>query len=121
VSADFGDTGPSDFRLIAVGRLARNPEMLTNGELTYTRFCLVGGPCPPASWEGPARGGVTSIWFVAFNPLAELIADGARKGDIVLVGARVSPDVNDYRRETTQSGLRFTVHHFEVTATSHRD
>jgi hypothetical protein len=83
ISGDVGNTRAElvgGFRLIGVGRLASNTEIVTSCEVTYTRSCLVGSPHSPARWEGPPEGGVANIWFIAFSPLAELITNGARKG-----------------------------------------
>ena len=66
----------NSFTLTAVGNLARDPELAAKNDTSYTRFCLVGEI-------------VTSLWFVAFGPLGEAIARNARKGDQLIVEARV--------------------------------
>jgi single-strand DNA-binding protein len=79
----------NSFTLTAVGNLARNPEHVAKGEMTYTRFCLVGSDYAGKDEEGASREVVTSLWFVAFGPLGEAIARHSRKGDQLFVEARV--------------------------------
>jgi single-strand DNA-binding protein len=79
----------NSFTLTAVGNLARNPEHVAKGEMTYTRFCLVGSDYAGKDEEGTSREVVTSLWFVAFGPLGEAIARHSRKGDQLFVEARV--------------------------------
>jgi single-strand DNA-binding protein len=82
----------NSFTLTAVGNLARNPEHVAKGEMTYTRFCLVGNDYAGKDEEGASREVVTSLWFVAFGPLGEAIARHSRKGDQLFVEARVRAD-----------------------------
>lgn len=77
------------FTLIAVGNLARNPELVAKGDTLYTRFCLVGNDYAGRDEEGAAREVVTSLWFVAFGVLGESLAKNGRKGDQLVVKARV--------------------------------
>ena len=79
----------NSFKLIAIGNLARNPELVAKSETLYTRFCLVGNDYAGTDEEGAAREVVTSLWFVAFGALGEAIAKNARKGDQLIVEARV--------------------------------
>jgi single-strand DNA-binding protein len=79
----------NSFQLTAVGNLARNPELVTKGETAYTRFCLVGNDYAGKDEEGAVREIVTSLWFVGFGPLGEAIAKNARKGDQLIVEARI--------------------------------
>jgi single-strand DNA-binding protein len=79
----------NSFTLTAVGNLARNPEFLEKGDTPYTRFCLVGNDYAGKDEEGAAREVVTSLWFVAFGALGEAIAKNARKGDQLIVNARI--------------------------------
>ena len=51
----------NSFTLLAVGNLARNPELVTKGDTTYTRFCLVGNDYAGRDEEGASREVVTSI------------------------------------------------------------
>jgi single-strand DNA-binding protein len=76
------------FTLLAVGNLARNPELVSKDDLTYTRFLLVGNDYRRDE-EGSAREFVTTLWFVAFGPLGETLARNARKGDQLIVQAQV--------------------------------
>jgi single-strand DNA-binding protein len=79
----------NSFTLTGVGNLARNPELIAHGDTTYTRFCLVGNDYAGKDDEGAAREVVTSLWFIAFGALGEAIARNTRKGDQLIVEARV--------------------------------
>ena len=79
----------NSFTLTAVGNLARNPELVAKNDTSYTRFCLVGNDYAGKDEEGAAREVTTSVWFVAFGPLGEVLARNARKGDQLFVEARV--------------------------------
>ena len=79
----------NSFTLTAVGNLARNPELVAKGDRSYTKLCLVGNDYAGKDEEGAAKEVVTSLWFVAFGPLGESIAHNARKGDQLIVEARV--------------------------------
>jgi len=79
----------NSFKLIAVGNLLRNPELVAKGDTLYTRFCLVGNDYAGRDEEGAAREVVTSLWFVAFGALGEAVAKNALKGDQLIVEARV--------------------------------
>jgi single-strand DNA-binding protein len=79
----------NSFKLIAVGNLARNPELVAKSETLYTRFLLVGNDYAGRDEEGAAREVVTTLWFVAFGALGEAVAKNARKGDQLIVEARV--------------------------------
>jgi single-strand DNA-binding protein len=79
----------NSFKLTAIGNLARNPELVAKSDTLYTRFCLVGNDYAGKDEEGAAREVVTSLWFVAFGGLGEAVAKNARKGDQLMVEARV--------------------------------
>src|ERR1700740_2712250 len=79
----------NSFRLTAVGNLARDPELAAKNDTSYTRFCLVGNDYAGKDEEGAAREVVTTLWFVDFGALGEAIARNARKGDQLIVEARV--------------------------------
>ena len=79
----------NSFTLTAVGNLARNPELVSKGERSYTKLCLVGNDYAGKDDEGAAKEVVTSLWFVAFGPMGESIAQHARKGDQLILEARV--------------------------------
>jgi single-strand DNA-binding protein len=85
----FGEIHMNSFTLTAVGNLARNPEAVAKGDVTYTRFCLVGNDYAGKDEEGAPREIVTSLWFVAFGWLGESIVRNTRKGDQLIVEARV--------------------------------
>lgn len=79
----------NSFTLIAVGNLAKNPELMVKGDTTYTRVCLVGNDYAGKDPAGNSREVATSLWFVAFESLGEAIARNARKGDQLIVQAQV--------------------------------
>jgi single-stranded DNA-binding protein len=69
----------NSFTLVAIGKLARNPELVAKENMTYTKFCLVGNDYAGKDEEGQVREVVTSLWFVAFGALGEAIARNSRK------------------------------------------
>jgi single-strand DNA-binding protein len=79
----------NSFTVTAVGNLAKNPELAVKGDTTYTRICLVGNDYAGKDEQGNAREVVTSLWFVAFENLGEVIAKNARKGDQLIVQAHI--------------------------------
>jgi single-strand DNA-binding protein len=79
----------NSFALTAVGNLARNPELVAKGDTMYTRFCLVGNDYAGKDEEGSSREVTTTLWFVAFGGLGEAIAKNGRKGDQLIVDARI--------------------------------
>jgi single-strand DNA-binding protein len=79
----------NSFTVTAVGNLAKNPELAVKGDTTYTRICLVGNDYAGKDDEGNPREAVTSLWFVAFEGLGEVIAKNARKGDQLILQAQI--------------------------------
>jgi single-strand DNA-binding protein len=79
----------NSFEVSAIGNLARNPELVSKGDTSYTRFCLIGNDYGGKEEDGSAREVVTSLWFVAFGSLGEAIATNARKGDQLILKARI--------------------------------
>jgi single-strand DNA-binding protein len=79
----------NSFTLTAVGNLARNPELVTKNGTSYTRFCLVGNDYAGKDEGGAAREVTTSLWFVAFGAMGEALARNGRKGDQLVLQARV--------------------------------
>jgi single-strand DNA-binding protein len=79
----------NSFKLIAIGNLARNPDLVAKDDTLYTRFLLVGNDYNGRDEDGAAREVITSLWFVAFGGLGEAVAKHARKGDQLIVEARV--------------------------------
>jgi single-strand DNA-binding protein len=104
----------NSFKLTAVGDLARNPELVTKGNITFARFCLVGRDELSESEYGGPRETVTSLWFLAFSEIATAIATNAGKGDQLFLEARVvahqwTDDQGDKQRGHTfiVTGFRF--------------
>ena len=98
------------FTLTAIGNLARDPEPVTKNDTVYTRFCLVGNDYAGRDEEGSSREMVTSVWFVAFGSLGEAVARNARKGDQLIVAARIR--ANNW---TDKQGEKQYDHSFVVT------
>lgn len=91
----------NSFSVTAVGNLARDPELVSRGDTSHTRFCLVGSDYAGKDEAGAAREVVTSLWFVAFGALGEAIARNARKGDQLILDAPTIGPTNKARRNTT--------------------
>jgi single-strand DNA-binding protein len=79
----------NSFQVTAVGNLAKNPELIAKGDVSYTRFCLIGNDYAGKDEDGSAREVVTSLWFVAFGGLGEALASNALTGDQLIVEARI--------------------------------
>jgi single-strand DNA-binding protein len=79
----------NSFTVTAIGNLAKNPELTAKGDIAYSRFCLIGNDYAGKDEEGAAREVATSLWFVAFGSLGEAIAKNARKGDQLILEARI--------------------------------
>jgi single-strand DNA-binding protein len=79
----------NSFTVTAIGNLAKNPELVVKGDTAYTRFCLIGNDYAGKDDGGAAREVATSLWFVAFGPLGEAIAKNSRKGDQLVLEARI--------------------------------
>lgn len=79
----------NSFSLMAIGNLAKNPELIAKADTVYTRFCLIGNDYAGKDEGGAAREVATSLWFVAFGPLGEAISRNARKGDQLILDARI--------------------------------
>ena len=100
----------NSFRLTAVGVLARNPELIAKGDISFARFCLTGNDSASETEKDGRRELVTSLWFVAFGEIAESIARHSRKGDQLILEARIV--ANDW---TDKDGERQRGHTFIVT------
>jgi single-stranded DNA-binding protein len=84
----------NSFTFIGIGNLARNPEVIAKGDVAYVRFCLIGNDhAEPDEEVRHAREVFNSVWFLAFDEIADRIATHARKGDQLIVTARVRPHV----------------------------
>jgi single-strand DNA-binding protein len=79
----------NSFEVSAIGNLAKDPELVSKGDTSYARICLIGNDYAGKSDDGSTREVVTSLWFVAFGGLGEAIASNARKGDQLIVKARI--------------------------------
>jgi single-stranded DNA-binding protein len=80
----------NSFTFIGIGNLARNPEVTAKGDVAYVRFCLIGEDHAELDEEvRHAREVVNSVWFLAFDEIGDRIATHARKGDQLIVRARI--------------------------------
>ena len=79
----------NSLKLTAIGNLAKNPELVAKGDVSYTRLCVIGNDFAGKDEDGSPREVVTSVWFVAFGGLGEAIANNARKGDQLILDARI--------------------------------
>ena len=99
----------NSFKLTAVGRLARNPEWVETGDVTFARFCLVGYDAVSASEPGGPREAATSLWFLAFGEIASMIARNSRKGDQLILEARIVANHWTDKQRNKQHGHTFIV------------
>lgn len=106
----------NSFTLTAVGQMARNPEVVTKGDGACTRFCLIGNDYAGKDDEGMAREVTTSLWFSAFGAIGDAIAQHARKGDQLIVEARVRPNNWTDKQGEKQYDLTFIVQGFRFGA-----
>lgn len=115
---DFSERSSTvdSFTVTAIGNLAKNPELGVKGEMMYTRFCLVGNDYAGKDEEGAAKEMVTSLWFVAFGVLGDAIAKNARKGDQMIVDARIRANNWTDRQGEKQYDYSFVVRGFRFGA-----
>lgn len=106
----------NSFTVTAVGNLAKDPELTVKGETSYARICLVGNDYAGKDEHGDARESVTSLWFVAFESLAEAIAKNARKGDQLIVQAQIRANNWTDREGEKQFDHSFVIQNFRFGA-----
>ena len=107
----------NSFTFIGIGNLARNPEFAAKGDVAYVRFCLVGADCAePDEESGHAREVFNSVWFLAFDEIADRIAAHARKGDQLIVTARIRSYSCVDREGANRGGTLFIVTDFRFGA-----
>jgi len=106
----------NSFTITAVGNLAKNPELTVKGDTSYTRFCLVGNDYAGKDDDGNPREVATSLWFVAFEALGEVLAKNALKGDQLIVQAQVRANNWTDRDGEKQYDYSFIVQSFKFGA-----
>jgi single-stranded DNA-binding protein len=107
----------NSFTFIGIGNLARNPEVTAKGDVAYVRFCLIGDDhAEPDEEVRHARAVVNSVWFLAFDEIADRIATHARKGDQLIVTARVRSHVWIDKQGERRCGSVFIVTGFRFGA-----
>jgi single-strand DNA-binding protein len=73
------------FQLLAVGHVAKLPELKQKGEHAYLNLCLVGN-----DYGGPDKEEVvTSVFFTAFGKTATALAANVRKGDQLIINGHI--------------------------------
>lgn len=106
----------NSFNVIAIGNLAKNPELESKGSTSYARFCLIGNDYAGKDEGGSAREAITSLWFVAFGALGEAIAKSARKGDQLMVQAKIRANNWTDKQGEKQYDYSFVVEGFRFGA-----
>jgi single-stranded DNA-binding protein len=87
------------FQLIAIGRVAKQPELKQKGETQYLNLCLIGN-----DYGGEGKDEIiTSVFFTAFGSTASVLANNARKGDQLIINAHMRD--NSYRDGRTGSDV----------------
>jgi single-strand DNA-binding protein len=79
----------NSFTLTAVGNLAKEPEIASKDDTTFTKLVLVGNDYAGKDERGHPREVATTMYFVAFDALGEAIAKHCRKGDQLILEAQV--------------------------------
>ena len=100
----------NSFTLHAVGNLARNPELMVKKDVRYVQFCLEGEDYAGKNEGGDEMCVVSSVWFHALGVMGDDIHQNARKGDQLIVQARVTAAM-----KTTRTGERYCDAIFIVT------
>lgn len=106
----------NSFRLTAVGNLARDPELAAHNDKSYAHFCLVGNDYAGKDEDGSTREAVTTVWFTAFGALGEALARTARKGDQLILEARVRSNNWTDKQGEKQYDYSFVVEGFRFGA-----
>lgn len=107
----------NSFTFLGIGNLARNPEFAAKGDVAYVRFCLVGADhAEPDEESDHAREVFNSVWFLAFDEIADRIARHARKGDQLIVTARIRSFGWIDREGASRNGTLFIVTDFRFGA-----
>ncbi len=106
----------NSFTIRAVGNLARNPELIARSGSLRTRICLVGNDYIGRDEEGEAREVVTSLWFTAFGAIGEALAKNCRKGDQVILEARIQANTWTDKDQKTHYDHSFVITGFRFGA-----
>jgi single-stranded DNA-binding protein len=103
----------NSFSVRAIGYLARNPEPVARkGHEVSARFCLTGDDIAAEEDGHTMRVVVTSVWFTAAGVIARDILRKARKGDQLILEARVSAHRcagKQHQDQQQQQGYEFMV------------
>ena len=99
----------NSFSVMAIGNLAKTPELGSKASVSYTRFCLIGNDYAGKDDAGTALEAATSLWFVAFGAIAESIAANALRGDQLIVQAKIRANNWTDEHGTRQYDYSFVV------------
>ena len=78
------------FTAFGVGVLARSPEVCSQGDTAYVKFCLVASD-EVEDDKGKAIEISSAVWFAAFGEAGDAIIKHARKGDQLIVAGYIRP------------------------------
>lgn len=106
----------NSFSVMAIGNLAKSPELESKNSVSFTRFCLIGNDYAGRDEAGAARESTTSLWLVAFGAIAESIANNARRGDQLIVQAKIRADNWTDEQGAKQYDYSFVVEGFRFGA-----
>ncbi len=95
------------FQVVAVGRLAKQPELKHKGETAYCNITLIGNDY---AGQG-AKPTVTTLFIVAFGKYAEALAEHTRKGDQLIVNAHIE-DNSFQQGDKTRYGVEYILDSF---------
>jgi single-strand DNA-binding protein len=105
------------FTLIGVGFLTHSPELIVKGHVNFTHFYLTGDDYVRKAENGGACDLVaTTVCFTAYGPLAEAIARNCRKGDQLVVEARLVRSESSGSEARGNGNLTFVVDGFRFGA-----
>jgi single-strand DNA-binding protein len=106
----------NSFSVTAVGNLAHDPELTVKGDSTYTRIRLVGNDYAGKDLNGNPREASTTLAFVAFDSIGEVIARTARTGDQLIVQAHIRANNWTDKDGTIQYDHTFVIQDFRFGA-----
>jgi single-strand DNA-binding protein len=114
--SQFAREEMNSFTPHAVGHLSRDSERVAREGLSCTRFCLLRSDLAGKDEDGVPREVLTSVWLTAFGTLGEVIARNARKGDQLIVHARMRGAQSTGLRSGRQIEHTFVVQGFRFGA-----
>jgi single-strand DNA-binding protein len=103
----------NSFNVTAIGNIGADLELKGTGDNQFVRFPIIGNDYAGKDRNGDAREVTTSVYFVAFGATAKTLAEHVRKGDQVIVQARIQ--ANNWTDENREKryDLSFVVESFK--------